>query len=257
MPNPVIHFEIESTDQAATRAFFGEVFGWKTDYMPEMDYALVDTRSEGAGINGGIGPAHGEYGSCVTFYIAVDDAQAYLDKAVAAGGKVIMPVTKIPNAVTLAMFTDPTGAAVGLVLDEPQPRESADENETGTSESAPGSGKAPCPVVSFEIKSTDIAATAAFFSEVFGWEAHIDPEYGGFMDTRSEIGVMGGVGPALEGRGSAPTFYIGVDDVQAYLDKAAAAGGEVVAPPMEISEGVSLALFSDPAGAVVGLILNE
>ena len=56
MPNPVIHFEIESTDQAATRAFFGEVFGWKTDYMPEMDYALVDTRSEGAGINGGIGP---------------------------------------------------------------------------------------------------------------------------------------------------------------------------------------------------------
>ena len=43
----------------------------------------------------------------------------------------------------------------------------------------------PNPVVSFEIKSTDIDATAAFFSEVFGWEAHVAPEYGGFMDTRS------------------------------------------------------------------------
>ena len=118
MPNPVIHFEIESTDPDATRAFFSEVFGWKTESVPELDYALVDTQSEGAGINGGIGPVHGDYGSCVTFYIAVDDPQAYLDKAVAAGGKVIMPVTKIPNAVAIAMFSDPTGAAVGLVLNE-------------------------------------------------------------------------------------------------------------------------------------------
>ena len=113
----------------------------------------------------------------------------------------------------------------------------------------------PNPVVSFEIKSTDIEATAAFFGEVFGWEASVAPEYGGFLDTRSEDGIMGGVAPALDGR-SAVTFYIGVDDVQAYLDKAVAAGGQVVMPPVEITEGVSLALFSDPAGAVVGLMLN-
>ena len=118
MPNPVIHFEIESTDPEASRAFFGEVFGWKADYMPELDYAIVDTQSDGAGINGGIGPAQSEHGSYVTFYIAVDDLQAYLDKAVAAGGKVIMPVTKIPNAVTIALFSDPAGAVVGLVLNE-------------------------------------------------------------------------------------------------------------------------------------------
>ena len=118
MPNPVIHFEIESTDPPATRKFFSDVFGWKMDYMPEIDYAIADTQSEGAGINGGIGPAQGEHGSYVTFYIAVDDLQAHLDKAVAAGGEVIMPVTKIPNAVSIAMFSDPAGAVVGLVLDE-------------------------------------------------------------------------------------------------------------------------------------------
>ena len=118
MPNPVVHFEIESADAPATRAFFSEVFGWQIDYMPELDYAIADTQSEGVGVNGGIGPSHGEHGSYVTFYIAVDDLQAYLDKAVAAGGKVIMPVTEIPNAVTIAMFSDPAGAVVGLVLDE-------------------------------------------------------------------------------------------------------------------------------------------
>ena len=48
-----------------------------------------------------------------------------------------------------------------------------------------------------------------------------------------------------------------MDDVQAYLDKAVAAGGKVVMPLTEIGDGAALALFSDPAGAVVGLILNE
>ena len=118
MPNPVIHFEIESTDQAATRAFFGEVFGWKTDYMPEMDYALVDTRSEGAGINGGIGPSHGERGSSAAFYIGVDDAQAYLDKAAAAGGEVVAPPMEVSEGVSLALFSDPAGAVVGLIFNE-------------------------------------------------------------------------------------------------------------------------------------------
>ena len=118
MPNPVIHFEIESTDPDASRAFFSDVFGWKMDVMPAIDYTIVDTQSEGAGINGGIGPSHGDHGSYVTFYIAVDNLQASLDKAVAAGGSVIMPVTQIPNAVTIAMFSDPAGAVVGLVLNE-------------------------------------------------------------------------------------------------------------------------------------------
>ena len=112
MPNPVMHFEIQSADAEKTQAFFQDVFGWQLNVIPAMGYALVDTQT-GSGIGGGIGGSE-DGQSHVTFYIEVDDAQAYLDKAVEAGGQVIVPVTVIPGAVTMAMFADPAGAIVGL-----------------------------------------------------------------------------------------------------------------------------------------------
>ncbi len=48
-------------------------------------------------------------------YAQVDDPQAYLDKAVALGGKVVMGVTVIPDMVTMALFADPDGDVTGLV----------------------------------------------------------------------------------------------------------------------------------------------
>ena len=119
MPNPVVHFDIQSSDVEKSQAFFTEVFGWKLDVMPEMNYSIVDTQSD-SGIGGGIGGSPDEE-SHVTFYIEVEDPQASLDRVVAAGGQVIMPVTSIPGAVTLAMFADPAGAVVGLVASETPP----------------------------------------------------------------------------------------------------------------------------------------
>jgi len=49
---------------------------------------------------------------------------------------------------------------------------------------------------------------------------------------------------------------VGVDDLQAALDKAESLGGKTVAPPMEIPGVVSLAFFSGPEVNVIGLMLN-
>ncbi|NIR46995.1 hypothetical protein GWO43_00740, partial [candidate division KSB1 bacterium] len=68
-------------------------------------------------IGGGIGPAQEGPGH-VTFYVQVDDPQAYLDKAESLGGKTLVPVTEIPNMVTFALFQDPEGHMVGLVKGE-------------------------------------------------------------------------------------------------------------------------------------------
>ncbi len=51
----------------------------------------------------------------VTFYVQVDDLDAYLKKAESLGGRTVVPPTEIPNMVTFAMFSDPDGNAVGLV----------------------------------------------------------------------------------------------------------------------------------------------
>ena len=116
MPNPVVHFEIQSTDADKTRSFFSDVFDWKINVVPEIGYGVVEKQAD-HGIGGGISDAAAGQ-TCVTFYIEVDGIQDYLDKAVAAGGEVVMPVTSIPDAVTLALFADPTGAIVGLVDSE-------------------------------------------------------------------------------------------------------------------------------------------
>ena len=51
----------------------------------------------------------------VTFYVLVDDIQAYLDKAERLDGKTIAPITESPNVVTFALFADLEGNTIGLV----------------------------------------------------------------------------------------------------------------------------------------------
>ncbi len=53
-----------------------------------------------------------------SYYAEVDDPQTYLDKAVSLGGKVVMPVTMIPDMVTFAQFTDPEGNIFGIIKSE-------------------------------------------------------------------------------------------------------------------------------------------
>ena len=111
MPNPVVHFEIQSENAERCQRFFGDLFDWHVDANNPMNYGFVDTHDEG--INGGIGGARGA--NMVTFYVQVDDINAYLAKAEGLGGKTVMPRTVIPDAVTLALFSDPDGNTIGLV----------------------------------------------------------------------------------------------------------------------------------------------
>jgi predicted enzyme related to lactoylglutathione lyase len=113
MPNPVVHFEIIGKDAASTQKFYSNLFGWKVDSNNPMNYGMVDNGGEG--INGGIAGGDDPGGPRTTFYVQVSDQQAALDKAEQLGGKTIMPVTEIPDAVTMAMFADPDGNTVGLI----------------------------------------------------------------------------------------------------------------------------------------------
>jgi predicted enzyme related to lactoylglutathione lyase len=77
-----------------------------------MGYGVIDNGGEG--INGGIGPSR-DGSSRVTFYMAVDDPDAYLHKVEARGGETVMETTELPGLVTLAQLRDPGGHVVGLV----------------------------------------------------------------------------------------------------------------------------------------------
>lgn len=108
MPNPVVHFEIGCRDQAKTSEFFSKLFDWKIEQIGPA--AMINTGGQFGGHITALGHEPHNY---VTFYIDVDDVQAYLDKAVALGGKALIPVIKIPTG-EFSWFSDPDGNMIGL-----------------------------------------------------------------------------------------------------------------------------------------------
>ena len=111
MANPVTWFEITGKDGKKLQDFYSGVFGWNIDASNPMNYGMVD--NAGKGIGGGISSGDGQTTS-VTFYVEVDDPQAYLDKIESEGGKTVMPVTEVPGMVIFAQFADPEGNVVGI-----------------------------------------------------------------------------------------------------------------------------------------------
>ena len=112
MSHPVVHAEIRSSDPDATRAFFGELFGWT--YPTEgayPGYTFVETGVPGA-LYTAISPLQGE-GDVVTFFVGVEDIAAAISDATRLGGTVVQQPTGVPG-VTFALIADPLGHVVGL-----------------------------------------------------------------------------------------------------------------------------------------------
>ncbi|HHH29738.1 MAG TPA: VOC family protein [Polyangiaceae bacterium] len=112
MANPVVWFEIMGKDGAKLRTFYGDLFSWEYEEVPNMDYGMVWAK-DGKGIPGGVGG--GQPSTHVTFYVATPDINACLAQAEGLGAKTIMPRTELPTGTVLAMFADPDGNTVGLV----------------------------------------------------------------------------------------------------------------------------------------------
>jgi predicted enzyme related to lactoylglutathione lyase len=116
MGQPVVHWELWSQNPAAIAKFYQDIFAWKIEDYPQMNYRIVRTEGGGMGIDGGImqSPQDGPGPGGMTCYIAVDDLATYRDKIVAAGGKICVEEQAVPGMGTLSLFTDPDGRMMGL-----------------------------------------------------------------------------------------------------------------------------------------------
>lgn len=112
-----------------------------------------------------------------------------------------------------------------------------------------GSGKHPIPFVA--ISANELAASAAFYGRIFGWQTH--------AVTSEVTGAATPAGPNVSLRSNTPDDFpavvpfIGVPDVRATLDRIAAAGGTVEREPWTVPMGGTLARFADPSGTIYGL----
>jgi predicted enzyme related to lactoylglutathione lyase len=115
-----------------------------------------------------------------------------------------------------------------------------------------GGGKMGRPVVHFEIGCRDRAKTAQFFSSLFGWQMQPNGPATD-IDTASKNGIAGHLTSLGHDPEHYTMFYVDVDDVQAYLDKAKELGGKTVVGPIAIPTG-TFAWFSDIDGNMIGLL---
>ena len=116
----VIHFEVPTSDSAASVKFYENVLGWKiTRWEGPMEYYLVETGPDGEpGINGGLGGAANEFKGTVNT-VGVDDIDAVLKKVIENGGQIVMPRDEIPGVGLLAYVREPGGAVIGLMQSFP------------------------------------------------------------------------------------------------------------------------------------------
>src|SRR5262249_23424467 len=103
------------------------------------------------------------------------------------------------------------------------------------------------PVVHFEVRSADPDATRSFYGKLFGW-TYSDGGVPGYtyIDSGVDGAVPGGISP-LQGGEAVVTFFVGVEDVAATLEAAAANGGRVIHPTTSVP-GRAFGPFAHPPG---------
>ena len=111
-PQPVGYFEIAGPDAAKLAAFYRTVFAWEIKAGAFPDYFDIGSASP-ASPRGGI---RQEKSAERVLYIRVPDLQLALDRVVKEGGKVLIPPTKVPGVVDFALFEDPEGNRMGVIL---------------------------------------------------------------------------------------------------------------------------------------------
>jgi predicted enzyme related to lactoylglutathione lyase len=106
-----------------------------------------------------------------------------------------------------------------------------------------------------ELSSSDLHSSASFYGRLMDWSVTEPgpPESGGYrmfqQDAKNVAGLMGHM---QEGQPTAWATYVSVADAGQTAEKVKAAGGSVIAGPMDVMELGRMAVFADPSGAVFG-----
>jgi uncharacterized protein len=110
--------ELMTRDAEKAKKFYSASIGWTFDAMP-MENGTYWVAKMGDKAVGGIFPMSGPEFDAVPenwmSYLAVDDVDARLNKATAAGAKVMREPFDVPMVGRIAVIQEPGGAVVGWI----------------------------------------------------------------------------------------------------------------------------------------------
>ena len=236
--------DLASPDVDRSLDFYGQLLGWTFDEGSPETGGYRMARKGGKSV-AGVAPLMEGQPPAWTTYISVDDADKTAAAVGEAGGQVLMEPMDVMNFGRMAIFMDPTGAAIAVW----QPRDHIGSelvNEPGA-------------VVWNELATRDADAAKEFYSAVFGWNwTLMSPDGDAYwlflVGERTTGGLMPMVGdmwpPEIP---SHWMVYFDVDDADAAAAKVTELGGSVTVPPTDIPPG-RFAVVNDPSGAVFSII---
>jgi uncharacterized protein len=114
MANAFVHVELNTTDVAKAKDFYGQLFDWTLEDVPMGDFTYTMIKV-GQGTAGGMlkHPVPGAPSSWLA-YVAVDDIHASTEKARSLGAKIMQDSMEVPNMGWFSILMDPTGAVVAM-----------------------------------------------------------------------------------------------------------------------------------------------
>jgi predicted enzyme related to lactoylglutathione lyase len=111
--------ELLARDPEQAKNFYRDTIGWSFDAMPMQDGTTYWIAKLGDQPVAGIFPLNQSGFEGVPDgwmpYLAVDDVDARVKKAVAAGATLMRPVFDVPDVGRIAILREPSGAGVGWI----------------------------------------------------------------------------------------------------------------------------------------------
>ena len=242
--------DLVTTDQAAAKSFYGELFGWTGIDNPVQE-GVVYTMCQLNGLDtGGISQLSEEMKAQGipphwNSYITVDNVDESAAKAKSLGGTVMGEPFDVFDAGRMAVVQDPTGATFMMWQ--------AGQHAGAGVVNAPGS-------LSWnELVSKDKAKAIAFYTGLFGWETQ-DADMGNGMIYTSIMNQgrpNGGMMQMTEEWGDLPSHwmvYFAVEDCDASAAKVKSLGGTVMIEPQDIPDVGRFSQVQDPQGAAFTIL---
>jgi predicted enzyme related to lactoylglutathione lyase len=240
--------DLATSDVAAARAFYSDLFGWVGEADPAAGGYEVFHR-DGAAVCG-IGPLmRPDQPTVWTTYFATGDADATAATIEANGGKTLMAPFDIMGQGRMGIFMDPAGAAFGIW-------QGLAFAGTGMEEEAGSLGWV-------ELMTREPDTAAGFYGEVLGWTAQpVDMLGSPYTIFRLGERSVGGMMPMTGDQWPVDLpahwmVYFEVDDCDASVAKTQELGGTLSVPATTIPGVGRFAVLGDPTGAYFSIIASE
>lgn len=105
-PASLVWFEVPADDPARAQKFYGSMFGWKINPLPQMaEYFHLDTGGADASPDGGL-MKRMHPGHAITAYFSVPSVTRGMAKVIRLGGCVCKPKTAVPGMGYFAICQD-------------------------------------------------------------------------------------------------------------------------------------------------------